>query len=1073
MAAPITPEDLYRFRWIDHVRLSPDGERVAYQVAWADSNSRQNRSRIVVRRLLDPEPIEPTAGVLRGHAPEWSPDGRKLAFISKVGAADQLFVIDLAVGGPAQQLTSVPEGVSRPQWSPDGTRLAFVGVVVSDPDAVVDDPRPPEGREQLRRAPVARVVRRLDYKHDGYGYVDGRYHHVFAVSATGGDAKQLTDGTWDVADFDWSPDSTRLVVSGNAEPGADLQRELNLYAVDLEANRVRLGGGFFLGSPIWSPKGEQIAFIAPNGLDVGLLERVWIVSLGGGGPRCLTADFDLAVNDSVINDMRAGHATRICWSSEGDRIYFVASGPGVTGVQSVDLEGKVREEIGGRRRIYDFDFANGVFAFCASDASNPGELFMLTQGAEARITDLNPWLHDRYIAEPEQHYFTAPDGWKLEGWVLKPPDHDPSRLYPAVMEIHGGPHAQYGWSFFHELQILAGQGYVVFYMNPRGSDGYGERFRRDVVRDWAGKDYLDLMSSLDQVIERTGYIDANRLGVGGGSYGGFMTNWMIGQTNRFSAAVAMRSISNLVSEYSQHDIVLWGALELGPPPWPDLDELWKRSPIRYVQNIQTPLLLSCGEMDLRCAISQSEELFGAMRFLGKTVEMVRFPEESHDLSRSGRPDRRVERLKRIAAWYERFLGTASTEADVEAETQVLPIQHDEVATPIEASGPTTVLETLRMPDAAEASPTAVLETVHVEDLPAAVEPEPDVAEAEPTVAETVVEAPEAEVEAPVIGDPYTTSALPVFPEPEPSLDAVPVAEEPQLETAEPEPVAEEVEPVAEPLEPVELEAWSEPEPEPEAVAAEAAPEPEPEPEPVEAVPVEPEPVEATAPEPMASEPEPMAVEAEPEPVVADAQPVVADAEPVMAEAEPGPGPEPVVEEPEPEPVAAQTPPPAPAKSVTSTMLRWPTNPGMQDNGSSDSDSGEAATSVIPAWQPTEMPSESRRTVSLQAMPPEAIAAGEAFAAKLSFETGPFTGRIIALPNQMVTLGRAPDNDVVVADPATSGRHGRIEVRTGAFWISDLGSTNGTLVNGEPVIEKQLADGDLIAIGQNTIRFTLE
>src|SRR5947209_5860298 len=151
MAAPITPEDLYRFRWIDHVRLSPDGERVAYQVAWADSNSRQNRSRIVVRRLLDPEPIEPTAGVLRDHSPEWSPDGRKLAFVSKVGAADQLFVIDLAVGGPAQQLTSVPEGVSRPQWSPDGTRLAFVGVVVSDPDAVVDDPRPPEGREQLRR----------------------------------------------------------------------------------------------------------------------------------------------------------------------------------------------------------------------------------------------------------------------------------------------------------------------------------------------------------------------------------------------------------------------------------------------------------------------------------------------------------------------------------------------------------------------------------------------------------------------------------------------------------------------------------------------------------------------------------------------------------------------------------------------------------------------------------------------------------------------------------------------------------------------------------------------------------
>ena len=1034
MAAPITPEDLYRFRWIDHVRLSPDGERVAYQVAWADSNSRQNRSRIVVRRLLDPEPIEPTAGVLRDHSPEWSPDGRKLAFVSKVGAADQLFVIDLAVGGPAQQLTSVPEGVSRPQWSPDGTRLAFVGVVVSDPDAVVDDPRPPEGREQLRRAPVARVVRRLDYKHDGYGYVDGRYHHVFAVSATGGDAKQLTDGTWDVADFDWSPDSTRLVVSGNAEPGADLQRELNLYAVDLEANRVRLGGGFFLGSPIWSPKGEQIAFIAPNGLDVGLLERVWIVSLGGGGPRCLTADFDLAVNDSVINDMRAGHATRICWSSEGDRIYFVASGPGVTGVQSVDLEGKVREEIGGRRRIYDFDFANGVFAFCASDASNPGELFMLTQGAEARITDLNPWLHDRYIAEPEQHYFTAPDGWKLEGWVLKPPDHDPSRLYPAVMEIHGGPHAQYGWSFFHELQILAGQGYVVFYMNPRGSDGYGERFRRDVVRDWAGKDYLDLMSSLDQVIERTGYIDANRLGVGGGSYGGFMTNWMIGQTNRFSAAVAMRSISNLVSEYSQHDIVLWGVLQLGQPPWPDLDELWRRSPIRYVQNIRTPLLLTAGEMDLRCAMSQSEEMFGAMRLLGKTVELVRFPEESHDISRNGRPDRRVERLRRIGGWYERFLGTSSVDRPApEEETQLLPV-------PAEA-------------------PREWAKTIAIETRPPDTKPVE-----EPTAPVAIVDEPE--VIQPTVSE-FATAAAPIV-EPEALPDL-------------PGPGGEEEEPLAEP----ELTAAGPAEtaePGPDVV-----PQPEPEPEPVVA---ETEPVLTAFDQPAAElEPEPVIAETEPEPTAFDEpapQPEVAASEPPP---EPAPVEEPVkAEAPElerepltpPEPEPAEVAPYAEhqaqaAPDVHSTLVAWPSStPSAPENGSSaQAGSFEEATSVIPVWQQTDPNADSKRTVSLQAMPPEEVASGSGFAALLTFESGPFAGRIVALPSQMVSIGRAPDNDVVVGDPATSGHHGRIEVRAGSFWISDLGSTNGTLVNGEPVLEKQLSDNDMIAIGQNTVRFTLE
>ncbi|HKW59622.1 MAG TPA: prolyl oligopeptidase family serine peptidase, partial [Candidatus Dormibacteraeota bacterium] len=883
MAAPITPEDLYRFRWIDHVRLSPDGERVAYQVSWADAGARQSRSRIVVRRLLDPEPVEPTAGVLRDHSPEWSPDGRSIAFVSKVGAADQLFVLDVTTGGPPTQLSNVPDGVGLPRWSPDGKKIAFLGAVLADAAAVVDDPRTPEGREQLRRAPVARVVRRLDYKHDGRGYVDGRHHHLFSVSASGGDARQLTDGAWDVTDFDWAPDSARLVVAGNAEPNADLQRELNLYLVDLEANRVRLGGGFLISSPIWSPKGDLIAFIAPNGLDVGLLERLWVVPLAGGGPRCLTLNFDQAINDSVINDMRSGHATRVKWSAEGDRIYFAASGPGVTTVKSVDLEGNVREEAGGRRRIYDFDVANGVVAFCASDPRDPGELYMLTRGAEARVTDVNPWLHDRYIAEPEQEYFTAPDGWKVEGWLLKPQDFDANKVHPTVMEIHGGPHAQYGWSFFHELQILAGMGYVVFYMNPRGSDGYGETFRRAVVRDWAGKDYVDLMSSLDQVIERTGYIDAHRLGVGGGSYGGYMTNWIVGQTERFAAAVAMRSISNLVSEYAQHDIVLWGLLQLGPPPWPDLDELWRRSPIRYVKNVRTPLLLTAGEMDLRCAMSQSEELFGALRLLGKTVELVRFPEESHDLSRGGRPDRRVERLRRVTGWYEKFLGTAAADRPAPEEaTQTLEV-------PAEA--------------AREWAKTVAITSKPVESMPVGEEhvSRPPVEATVAMAAETVEMVAEPEVLQPVVSEFATAPAPIVEPEALPDLPLPgesPTGMVPELE-AEPAPPVAESEPIAEtePTLPAQRLPEPEPEPEPEPVVAEAAPEPEPvafEPEPA----PEPEPEPAFAevapepePEPVAVEPEP-APEPEPEPVPAAAfvepEPGSAVAEPVLPAFEPPP-----------------------------------------------------------------------------------------------------------------------------------------------------------------------------------------
>jgi dipeptidyl aminopeptidase/acylaminoacyl peptidase len=1025
MPPPIGAEDLYRFRWIDHVRLSSDGERIAYQVSWADSESRQNRSRIVVRRLLDQEPVDATAGPRRDHSPEWSPDGRSIAFVSRTGAADQVYVLDVASGG-VLQVTSVPEGAASPAWSPDGKYVAFSGVVVGDPEAVVDDPRPPEGKEQARRTPIARVARRLDYKHDGQGYVDGRNRHLFVAPAGGGQATQLTNGAWDVADFDWSPDSAKLVVVGNAEPDSDLQRELNLYTVDLAGNRDRVAGGMYLNSPSWSPRGDAIAFVAPNGLEAGLVERLWVVPSGGGVPRCLTLSFDQAIGDSVIADMRSGHGgVRLRWSKDGDRLFFLSSGPGVTSLYSCDLDGNLWPEAGGPRRIYDFDVKPGVLAFCASDVTNPGELHVVMQGAEARMTDMNPWLRDRYIAQPERHQFTAPDGWVIEGWLLKPENFDAGRLHPLVVEIHGGPHSQYGWAFFHELQILAGMGYLVLYTNPRGSDGYGERFRKEVVRDWGGKDYIDLMAAVDQLIERSGAVDTSRMGVGGGSYGGYMTNWVIGQTDRFAAAVSMRSISNLVSEYAQHDIVIWGALELGPPPWPDLDELWRRSPIRYVQNIKTPLLLTSGEMDLRCAISQSEELFGAMRLLGKTVELVRFPEESHDLSRSGRPDRRVERLRRIAGWYERFLGTSSSERPSEAvtatTTQALPTRNLAVATGLEESSP----------EVAVAEPAAA--ATEIEAAVASPEVEADLAEA-------VVLAPEV-FEGASEPAPSAAESEPAPAAPEPFAAAQPVVEQ---EAAPSDAWQATVPPVAE----APADAWQ--------ATAPSAPLDEWQ----TAAPAQPAAADEAV--PVFPEPEPLFPEHAPEPAAIATEPVQ-------------PAPEPAPAEPEPAEVAASAPAPAQAP-VVETIIAWPHGAGTDapSNGGPPAQSSfsEEATSIIPAWQPSDV-AESKQTVSLRAVPPEVIAAGGGYPAKLTFESGPFAGRIVALPNQMVTVGRAPDNDVVVGDPATSGRHGRIEVRGGAFWISDLGSTNGTLVNGEPVIEKQLGHGDLIAIGQNTIRFTLE
>jgi dipeptidyl aminopeptidase/acylaminoacyl peptidase len=660
--SPFTADDIYRFRWIDHVRLTPGGDRIAYVVRRADRDAVDYRSQVFVRGTGADDPVlQATAGPKDGH-PEWAPDGRRLAYVGKKGSAGQLFVLDPATGD-ARQLTSFQFGVNSLRWSPDGTRIAFTASVLGHPEGVVADPRPPEGGpDSPPRPPIARVAQGLDYKYDGQGYLDGRRSHLFVVAATGGEPLQLTSGRWDVGGFDWAPDGSRLVLSGNARVDNDLMETNFLYSVAVAGGELaELAGGLDIGVPRWSPKGDVIVFAGTDEA-AGSYTRLWLVSSAGGDQRCLTAQHDVCVGDHCITDMRAGHGFEINWSADGARILFPAALPGRTEIWSCGLAaGDLRTEVGGERELYDWDSSGTAIAYLAANPETPGDVGIQDATGKRRLTRLNAFFDERELAVPERMEFTGADGWKIEGWLLKPPGFDPSRKWPLVMEIHGGPHGEYSWSFFHEFQVLAGQGYLVFYVNPRGSCGYGEAFQKACVMDWGGKDYQDLMLALDQLIERTGYVDPDRLGVGGGSFGGFMTNWVVGHTDRFQAAVSMRSISDFVSDYRACDIALWNDQEMGRLNWSDPRTAWDKSPIRYVENIRTPLLLTHGEMDLRCPIHQAEELFGALRVLRREVELVRFPEESHDLSRSGRPDRRIERLNRIAGWFNRHIPAAVKE----------------------------------------------------------------------------------------------------------------------------------------------------------------------------------------------------------------------------------------------------------------------------------------------------------------------------------------------------------------------------------------------------------------------------
>jgi dipeptidyl aminopeptidase/acylaminoacyl peptidase len=689
---PITAEDIYQLRQPLQCRLSPKGDQLITTVTQPEKEAWKSFTHLW---LVDLAPwmqrtaaagSAPGAGREDGHAevrqftqgksseqnPRWSPDGSTIAFLSNRSGKQELWAIP-AKGGEARQVTTMKGNISEFEWHPGGKRLV-VAFTPQDAEAKEREEKKKRG-DPGSEAPRVREIRRLFYKLDGAGFLPEGRTHLFLVNAETGKARPLTtDDHFDEAEPRFSPDGKWLYFVSNRTSDPDL------YFQRIDIWRMPAGGGTIekvrnFDGPSYnfsfSPDGKWIAFLGTPDPKAPWNQhhiKLWITPVEGGRPRELTEKLDRSCENTTISDTFGTASTNPpLWSPDGASVYFVVSNEGNSEVWRMNLKGNRPEPVlNAPGAVIDFaiDFRNGLIHSAWSDAGNPGEIrtdpLPGGRGAAAKKsathTQFNSeWLSRRLIANAEEFWFEGPGRHRLQGWILHPRRALRPRRHPAILYIHGGPATQYGRIFFHEFQYLAARGYTVFYCNPRGGTGYAERHLNAIVNRWGTLDYDDLMAFTDEALRRAKQVDRRRVAVGGGSYGGYMTNWIIGHTDRFACAVTSRSISNLMSFVGSSDFGYAWPQEFGSlGPWEDPRHYLKMSPLTYLSRMKTPTLIEHQEEDHRCPIEQAEQLWAALKVKGVPVEFARYPGEPHGMSRGGRPDRRVDRLERIQAWLEKW-----------------------------------------------------------------------------------------------------------------------------------------------------------------------------------------------------------------------------------------------------------------------------------------------------------------------------------------------------------------------------------------------------------------------------------
>jgi dipeptidyl aminopeptidase/acylaminoacyl peptidase len=706
---PIADTDLFKFTWVADPRMSPDGSTVAFvRIVVNEKENRYETSLFAVPADGSQPPRRLTGGT-QDLSPRWAPDGKRLAFVrtppappteaanassgqnaaNRPAPSPQIYLLRMD-GGEARALTSLPRGASAPTWSPDGKTIAFTSTATAaERDSLRSSARPSDKADSSSAKPDehhtdVKVISRAVYRANGNpGWVDAdRHTHIWTIAvpdnpADTAEPKPITSGEFDERGLEWSPDGATIYFSSTrvAEAYYDPNHS-ELYSVPASGGTITKVASIAgtIGDISASPDGKRLAFVGTlHGSPVRSYSQpdLWVTdATPGSTPKNLTGSYDFDINGGIGGDQAAprGELPKpIIWSRDGSgasgSLIVVAAEHGSANLKRVSIAtGKVEPLTDAPQDVMAYTAARdgARVAAIVSTPTNVGDIFTaeLTRSpAQLKaITHVNGELFkDIGQSEPEEIWYTSFDGKKIQGWILKPPDFDASKKYPLILEIHGGPHSAYGQTFTHEFSWMAAKGYVVLYANPRGSTTYGQDFGNIIQYHYPGDDYKDLMAGVDEVLKK-GYIDPDRLGVTGGSGGGLLTNWTITQTQRFSAAVSQRDIADWYGFWFTADFTLFQPTWFRKAPWEDPQDFAARSPITHVGNVTTPLMLVLGDADYRTPPPDGGEMmFRALKYRKIPTVMVRFPRETHELSRSGEPWHRVERLRHIVGWMDKWL----------------------------------------------------------------------------------------------------------------------------------------------------------------------------------------------------------------------------------------------------------------------------------------------------------------------------------------------------------------------------------------------------------------------------------